>query len=76
MYGMEKTTVYLPPALKRALARAAAARGTSEAQLIREALDAATKSAEAPRPRLPLFDSGKPGLAESVDKALAGFGEA
>jgi hypothetical protein len=76
MYGMEKTTVYLPPSLKRALARAAAARGQSEAQLIREALDAATKSAPAPRPRLPLFRSGKSGLAERADKALAGFGEA
>jgi predicted transcriptional regulator len=74
MYGMEKTTVYLPPELKRALARAAAARGQSEAQLIREALSAATARQAAPRPRLPLFESGKPGLAEGLEKALAGFG--
>jgi predicted transcriptional regulator len=71
---MEKTTVYLPPELKRALARVAAARAQSEAQLIREALSAATAGAEAPRPRLPLFESGKAGLAEGIEKALAGFG--
>ena len=26
-------------------------------------------------PRLPLFDSGQPDLAERVDELLAGFGE-
>lgn len=76
MYGMEKTTVYLPQDLKRALARIAAARGQSEAALIREALSAATARGKPPRPRLPLFQSGKPGLAERAEKALAGFGEA
>jgi len=75
MYGMEKTTVYVPQELKRALARVAAARGKSEAEVIREALRAATSGAEPPRPRLPLFASGKPRLAEQVDAALAGFGE-
>ena len=33
MCGMEKTTVYVPADLKRALARTAAARGQSEAAL-------------------------------------------
>jgi len=75
MYGMEKTTVYLPADLKRALARTAAARGQSEAALLREALSAVTARSTPPRPRLPLFDSGKPGLAERTDRALAGFGE-
>ena len=74
MYGMEKTTVYVPQDLKRALARAAAANGRSEAQFIREALRAATAAADAPRPRLPLFASGKSRLAERAEKALAGFG--
>jgi Ribbon-helix-helix protein, copG family len=37
MYGMQKTTVYVPDELKHALAQAAAARGCSEAELIREA---------------------------------------
>jgi hypothetical protein len=76
MYGMEKTTVYVPGELKRALARSAAEKGCSEAELIRQALRAATSAGGAPSPRLPLFKSGKPRLAERVEQALAGFGEA
>lgn len=72
---MQKTTVYVPRELKLALARAAAARRCSEATLIREALHAVTAEATPPKPRLPLFRSGKPRLAEGVDRALAGFGE-
>jgi hypothetical protein len=75
MYGMQKTTVYIPDEIKRALSRVAASRGVSEAELIREALEALTSQSTPPRPRLPLFKSGKPGLAEHVDKSLAGFGE-
>ena len=74
MYGMQKTTVYVPEELKRSLARAAAARGCSEAELIREALRAVTAHSAPPRPRLPLFKSGKRRLAERVDEALDGFG--
>ena len=74
MYGMQKTTVYVPDELKRSLARVAAARGCSEAELIREALRAVTARTTPPRPRLPLFKSRKPRLAERVDEALAGFG--
>lgn len=74
MYGMEKTTVYLPKRLKAALRRTAAATRSSEAALIRHAIEQATASAAAPRPRLPLFDSGQPTLAEHADEALAGFG--
>lgn len=36
MYGMVKTTVYLPDELKAALKRTAKANGCSEAELIRE----------------------------------------
>ena len=75
MYGMNKTTVYIPDELKRSLARAAAARGCSEAELIREALRALTERAPPPRPRLPLFASRKPRLAERSDEELAGFGD-
>jgi plasmid stability protein len=75
MYGMHKTTVYVPDDLKRALARAAAAKGQSEAELIRDALRVATSGGVAPRPRLPLFASGKPRLAERLEDALASFGE-
>ena len=72
---MQKTTVYIPEDLRVALRRAAAGRGCSEAQLIREALRTAARDARGPRPRLPLFKSGRRGLAERVEQALAGFGQ-
>ena len=72
---MQKTTVYIPDDLKRSLGHAAAARGISEAELIREALRLMTSTAVPPRPRLPLFKSGKARLAERVDEALNGFGD-
>jgi hypothetical protein len=72
---MQKTTIYLPEDLKHAMARLAQARGVSEAELVREALQALTKAATPPRPRLPLFKSGQPGLAENVEDALEGFGQ-
>lgn len=75
MYGMNKTTVYIPGELKHALTQTAISRGCSEAELIREALRELTARAAPPRPRLPLFKSGKPRLAEKVEEALDGFGE-
>jgi len=67
IYGMQKTTVYIPEDVKRALGQVAAARGVSEAELIREALRTLTSKTTPPRPRLPLFKSGKPRLAERVN---------
>ncbi len=73
---MKKTTVYLSDELKAALERAAEAQGRSEAELIREAVRELTRKQEAPRPRLPLFSSGDPTLAERVEEELArGFGK-
>jgi hypothetical protein len=73
---MQKTTVYLPDALKRRLAQAAHRRGQPEAALIRAAAIERLLEEEArPRPTLPLFRSGDPTLAERVDEALVGFGE-
>jgi plasmid stability protein len=75
MYGMRRTTIYLPDELKSALERTAAARGTSEAEIVRAALLAATMEQTYPKPRIPLFDSGDATLAERVDAELAaGFG--
>lgn len=75
MYGMVRTTVYLPDELKDALERTAAARGLSEAEVIRSALASATAETAYPAPRVPLFKSGDPTLAERVDDELAaGFG--
>jgi len=72
---MEKTTVYLTEAQKRALAHAARTAGRSEAELIREGVELVTARHAVAEPRLPLFESGQPDLAADVDGALAGFGE-
>jgi hypothetical protein len=72
---MRKTTVYLPDELKRAIEVAAESRGSSEADFVRDALERAVAEVAPPRPKLPLFSSGDPKLAERVDEALAGFGE-
>lgn len=75
MYGMNKTTVYLPDEMKEALTRAARRRRISEAELIREGVAMAIAREVPPKPRIPLFASGQPGLAENFDEALVGFGE-
>ena len=76
MGGMEKTTVYLPDDLKRALRRAARSTGRSEADLIREGIGLVAGTHRVAEPRLPLFESGQPDLAERVDELLSGgFGE-
>ena len=75
MYGMEKTTVYLPSALKRALERAAQLEGRSEAELIREGVVLVTEPHRVADPILPLFESESGDLASRVDELLEGFGE-
>ena len=71
---MRKTTVYLPAELKRALTKLARLRRCSEAELLREAVSRLASEADAPVPRLPLFRSTGPSIAEDVDRALEGFG--
>ena len=75
MYGMRKTTVYMPEPLKARLARAAAESGRSEADLVREGIELVTGRVAGVEPRLPLFASGRPDLAERADEHLAGFSE-
>lgn len=74
MYGMTKTTVYLPAELKRALTKLARQRHCSEAELLREAVARLAGEADAPVPRLPLFRAAGPSIAGDVDRALDGFG--
>jgi hypothetical protein len=71
---MTKTTVYLPADLKKALKRIARQRRCSEADLFREAVARLTSEAEGPAPRLPLFRATGTSIAESLDRALIGFG--
>ncbi len=76
MYGMKKTTVYLPDDLKATLERVALAEGRSEAELIRAALHDKVAALSRPRPRVPLWPNGfgDPKVAERVDELLDGFG--
>jgi len=68
---MNKTTVYLPDELKNAVSRAARERGVAEAEIIREAIQAAVTR---PAPRGGLFETDE-AFAERSDELLAGFGE-
>jgi len=72
---MQRTTVYLPEELKFDLERTARITGRSEADLIRQGVRQVVATCETPRPRIPLFRSSDPTLAEHVDEHLAGFGE-
>lgn len=76
VYGMRKTTVYLPDELKAALERAAAAEQRSEAELIREAIGAAVAQRQVPAPTVPLGTHrlGDPSVARRVEELLDGFG--
>jgi len=72
---MRKTTVYLTAELKAALRRLARRRGSSEAELLRQAVAQLTEEAESPDPKLPLFRARGPSIAENIDDALnGGFG--
>jgi hypothetical protein len=72
---MVKTTVYFPEALKLRLEQIARTQGRSEAEIVRTAVEQFTARQGRPRPKLPLFSSGDPGLAERVEELLEeGFG--
>jgi len=75
IYGMKKTTVYLPDALKAEIERLACETGRSEAELIRDSIRVGLASSLPPKPRAGLFASGEPCLSERVDELLEGFGE-
>lgn len=78
MRPMKKVTVYLPEDLKAGLQEAAREAGQSESKLIRDAVRKVVVrpvSRISPRPRIPLFTSQDPELAERADEYLRGFGE-
>jgi hypothetical protein len=72
---MQKTTIYLPAELKRAVTLIARARKCSEAEVIRAAIESLASASEAPIPKLPLFRGRGKSIAHRVDELLAeGFG--
>ncbi|MDR0593242.1 MAG: ribbon-helix-helix domain-containing protein [Bifidobacteriaceae bacterium] len=70
---MNKTTVYLPDDLKRAIEGEAAAARVSEADLIRRALRAFIGDGGSEMPPSGVF-SGGAGIARDARANLAGFG--
>ena len=75
--AMKKTSIYLDPAVDRALRRRASTEGTTKAALIRAALAAAAAPAKRAKPLgCGVFD-GPGDLAANADRYLAstGFGE-
>lgn len=76
IYGMQKTTVYLSAELKNSLRCMARDTGTSEAELIRQAVGEKVLRHPRPRPHVPLTGCGlgDPEAADRVDELLAGFG--
>ena len=77
MYGMKRTTIYLPDELKARLELVASAEDRSEADVIRDALADSLDRREAPRPRVPIVEgTGKTtNWAERVGDLLDdGFG--
>ena len=77
MYGMKRTTIYLPDALKARLEGIAAREGSSEAEIIRQALESDLERRERPPLAIPLFESRgiTSDSARRVDEVLGeGFG--
>lgn len=72
---MHKTTVYLPDEMKLRLDRAAEETGLSKSDLIREGIQVRLAMTSRPKPRGPLFSSGRSDVSERVDEFLEGFGE-
>lgn len=77
MYGVKRTTIYLPDDLKARLEATARAEGRTEADVIREALANALEQRVSRRPQLPLTEptGEQTNWADRVDEHLdAGFG--
>lgn len=77
MHRVVKTSIYLDPDVDHALARIAAAEGTTKAALIRDALAKAVAATPRPRPRAAGVFEGPGDLARNADQYLTqtGFGE-
>ena len=70
IYGMHRTTVYLPHELKARLAEEAGVRGITEAECIRRAVE---QWLARPRPRGALFSAGD--IVARMDELMDGLGE-
>ncbi len=83
MYGMKRTTIYLPEDLKAELERLSRDENRTEADLIREGVRQLIDDRNRPRPDFPLFDSGgaldwsndEEMLAGDPERGIPPFGE-
>ena len=76
MYGMKRTTIYLPDEIKVAIEAEATRRGVTEAEVIRESVREHLDSTKERKLNLPLFPEGLGfDLAGRVDEFMEGFGE-
>ena len=77
LQNVKKTSIYIDPEVDRALARRAAAQGTTKAAVIREALAQAGAAGALAKPRASGVFDGPGDLSHDVDGHLArtGFGE-
>ena len=75
MYGVKRTTIYLPDGMKTAIEREAVRRGVTEAEVIRAAVSEHLEPVHARKPQLPVFPEGLgENIAGRVDELLAGMG--
>jgi Arc/MetJ-type ribon-helix-helix transcriptional regulator len=77
VYGVKKTTIYLPDEMKAEIEKIASAENRSEADVIRDAILQRIATRTPPAPRIPLFENelSDPTVAERVEELLEGFGE-
>jgi Arc/MetJ-type ribon-helix-helix transcriptional regulator len=78
MYGMKRTTIYLPDEMKADIEREAARRGVTEAEVIRIAVGEhlETRKKRKRKLNLPLFPEGfGEDLAGRVDEILEGMAD-
>jgi predicted transcriptional regulator len=77
MYGVKRTTIYLPDEMKTAIEREAARRGVTEAEVIRGAVEKELEDRPKLRRRIfPIFSEGLgEDIAGRVDELLEGMGE-
>lgn len=72
IYGMHKTTVYLPDELQIRLDAEAAAKGVSKAELIRQGVVMLLEASDRPQQdtSLPVFRSGRSRTVEEMDRDI------
>jgi len=75
MYGVRRTTIYLPDEMKAAIEREASRRRVSEAEVIRSAVESDLRRKPTRRIQTPVFPDGLgEEIGTRVDELLEGMG--